>query len=636
MRKFLATLLLALLAVTTAVFGLTSCLGPKESGKTSESDKPNESTSVETPEESGSEPGESGSESTTTTYTITWMNGETELGTTEVEENELPVYEGETPTKEATAQYTYTFSGWAPKIVAATENATYTATFTGTVNTYTVTWKNGDDVIETDENVEYGDTPEYNGATPTKEATAQYTYTFSGWTPEIVAATEDATYTATFDQTVNNYTITWKNGDDTIRTDADIPYGTDTPSAPSVEEKADKITIWYPSPAATVTENVEYNLVYKPLNYAGEIWDFTDSSIVKNDVKQSAERSYYVDYFDNYDGESGVVAVTNTLNDWNWDVWFLSGYTAFADSISAEADTLFIKLKASAANVKITLFGGGADAGASLVLYEYVIPTDWTTVAITGERFTAFKTYLAHYRGAFQAWMQNVGTVYISDVYVGKSETVANNNSSLVFGEVTINDDSATVFSGYTKLVCEVKAPDNTLVTVTDGKFVPTDNGAYTVNYYALMPSGVIKTGSYAITCLEKNDLGTFVPSASDWHQQGGSSYTATVVDNYAEHIINVDTAAYTSFVTLRAYMTANSKTTVKIRFDFISGGKISIGKQNGGSTAFEFGDTDGSGRAFASGSYYEMELNMLEYERVYCQIIWQACEFYVTYEFVT
>ncbi|MBQ9482141.1 MAG: hypothetical protein IJU84_08260, partial [Clostridia bacterium] len=142
MRKFLATLLLALLAVTTAVFGLTSCLGPKESGKTSESDKPNESTSVETPEESGSEPGESGSESTTTTYTITWMNGETELGTTEVEENELPVYEGETPTKEATAQYTYTFSGWAPKIVAATENATYTATFTGTVNTYTVTWKN--------------------------------------------------------------------------------------------------------------------------------------------------------------------------------------------------------------------------------------------------------------------------------------------------------------------------------------------------------------------------------------------------------------------------------------------------------------------------------------------------------------
>ncbi|MBQ9482139.1 MAG: hypothetical protein IJU84_08250, partial [Clostridia bacterium] len=76
--------------------------------------------------------------------------------------------------------------------------------------------------------------------------------------------------------------------------------------------------------------------------------------------------------------------------------------------------------------------------------------------------------------------------------------------------------------------------------------------------------------------------------------------------------------------------------TTVKIRFDFISGGKISIGKQNGGSTAFEFGDTDGSGRAFASGSYYEMELNMLEYERVYCQIIWQACEFYVTYEFVT
>ena len=165
-------------------------------------------------------------------YIITFANYDgTVLSSTQVAQGETPAYNGETPTKPATAQYTYTFNGWDKDIVVASANATYTATFTETLNKYTITFKNGDEVLQTGE-VEYGTIPTYSGQTPTKASDAQYTYTFAGWDNEIVVVTGEATYTATYTQTVNKYTITFQNEDGSVIEAKEYEYGA-TPVAPA-------------------------------------------------------------------------------------------------------------------------------------------------------------------------------------------------------------------------------------------------------------------------------------------------------------------------------------------------------------------------------------------------------------------
>ena len=73
---------------------------------------------------------------------------------------------------------------------------------------YTVTWKNGDTVLETDTGVAEGTTPTYDGTTPTKAADGDHMYVFSGWTPELAPVTEDVTYTATFTSSADLVEIT--------------------------------------------------------------------------------------------------------------------------------------------------------------------------------------------------------------------------------------------------------------------------------------------------------------------------------------------------------------------------------------------------------------------------------------------
>ena len=65
----------------------------------------------------------------------------------------------------------------------------------------TITWKNYDGtILEVDNNVPYGTMPNYDGEIPTKESDALHYYTFEKWNPEIVSATSNATYVASYTQ----------------------------------------------------------------------------------------------------------------------------------------------------------------------------------------------------------------------------------------------------------------------------------------------------------------------------------------------------------------------------------------------------------------------------------------------------
>ena len=113
------------------------------------------------------------------------------------------------PTREG-----YTFTGWVCDADGATYNTdaqfnwdyTKTVKFTAqwSIKSYTVTFKNGDDVLQ-ESKWEYNTIPTYNGATPTKSKDDSYEYTFSGWTPEISAVKDDIAYYAQYSKTAHDY-----------------------------------------------------------------------------------------------------------------------------------------------------------------------------------------------------------------------------------------------------------------------------------------------------------------------------------------------------------------------------------------------------------------------------------------------
>lgn len=224
--------------------------------------------------DSGSNGGSNGNtDPAQTTYTITWKNWNgAVLKTTSVKKGETPVYSGTNPSKAATNDFVYSFKGWTPTIVAANGNATYTAEFTA-IPKYTITWKNWDGTILDEFSVREGTKPVFTKATPSRPADSENVYTFSGWTPSVVAATSNKTYTATYTAEPkvpdkNYYTATWKNWNgetlatSTVEEGKTPTYSGNTPSKPTTSTATYTFNGWSPTPGP-INANTTYTAQFK-------------------------------------------------------------------------------------------------------------------------------------------------------------------------------------------------------------------------------------------------------------------------------------------------------------------------------------------------------------------------------------
>lgn len=184
------------------------------------------------------------------------------LQSSDVAYGETPVYTGETPTKAATAQFTYTFEGWTPEIKAVDGEATYTVKYNKTVNEYTVEYFDGENELTNLMQIyKYGDVLELN-TIPEK------THFIGAW--ELVSGTVgdsntvigDLEYKAVYTDVI--YTVTFKIGEEVITKSG--KYG-DALEVPAIPEVAHKTVTWNVIPTATIEGNADYEVIYTDVEY---------------------------------------------------------------------------------------------------------------------------------------------------------------------------------------------------------------------------------------------------------------------------------------------------------------------------------------------------------------------------------
>lgn len=217
-------------------------------------------------------------------YNVRFINFDGSLlYSTEVDYDATAQYVGDTPTRPRDDRYEYAFTGWDVSLENIHSNLTATAQYQKTDRLYTVTFKNWDGNILSEQKGIKGSTLHYSGPTPTRPNDESGSFAFESWSPYFYGyISGDDVYTATFSHTLFTYTVTFQNWDKTLLGTQTVSWG-GTASYNGV-----------PTKESTVEHSYQFKGWDKPLNPIK-----ANTTLI---AQYSETIRQYDVYFLNYDG----------------------------------------------------------------------------------------------------------------------------------------------------------------------------------------------------------------------------------------------------------------------------------------------------------------------------------------------
>lgn len=259
-------------------------------------------------------------------YTVTFMDGEKVLETFTNVPHGSAVTAPEVPKKDGK-----TFVGWDKKFDNVTSDLTINAVYD--FDTFTVTFKDGEKVLET-QTVEYeaaATAPDISLLTPPEGMH------FEKWDKDFSRVTENIEVSAVYE--LNDYTVIFKNGDTTIKTET-VKHGF-AATAPNVFDSATEKFVGWDKPFDNVTSDIIVNAKFETKKFTLTFINFDGTTVYTAEVEYGASIEEPFDKADK--------AATYDTKILDYDGWYKADGTRIDEldlpTMPAENFTLTLKLR---------------------------------------------------------------------------------------------------------------------------------------------------------------------------------------------------------------------------------------------------------------------------------------------------